>query len=558
MRNYILKLSKLHSVFVVILSFFFFNSFAQTNQNLSLGLESNSQYYIDDEVTGDFLEEDRFRSNNYLKLEYNIGGFSFGTQLESYAPQHLLNFSPTLDKSIDFSTYYASYKKDKWDFTLGHFYGQFGSGLVFRAWEDRQLGINNAIRGYKVSYRPTEKISFTGLYGNQKKGFKVSEGRIAGFDSNFDLSSEKTTFQLGASYVIREQDIISTNEELKPTTNAYSGRIQFAKNNFYSNIEGVVKSKDALVADGIIYDKNLFYGNAVLLEMGYSQKGFGLATTIRRLENMSFFSDREIAGNLYNEQIVNYLPSLTKQHDYLLTNIYVYQAQPSIVINSSNQKAGEIGGQVDLYYKIKKGTPLGGKYGTKLALNYANWYGLDAKYNTEFQRAEVNFFGIGEQYFRDANIEIRKKFSPKMSGILTYVNSYYNEKVVEEEGDIVKSNVLVGETTYKITPTSSVRLEAQHLWAEGDFEKKGNWAAGTLEYNVNTNFSFYVNDMYNYGNEDETHQDHFYNIGGSYCKNKSRFALSYGRTRGGLLCVGGVCRVVPPATGLTFNLTTSF
>jgi len=558
MKNNSLKQIRLQSLFITIFSLFLINSFAQTEQNLSVGLESNSQYYIDDEVTGDFLEEDRFRSNNYLKIEYNIGEFTIGTQIESYAPQHLLNYSPTFDRTVDVSTYFASYKQDKWDMTLGHFYGQFGSGLVMRSWEDRQLGINNAIRGYRVSYRPTEKISLTGLYGNQKTGFKVSEGRIAGFDSNFDLSSENTTFQLGASYVLREQDVISDNEEYKPITNAYSGRIQFAKNNFYTNIEGVVKSKDALVGEGIVYDNSLFYGNGILLELGYSQKGFGLTTTLRRLENMTFYSDREATGNLFNEQIVNYLPGLTKQHDYLLSNIYVYQAQPSLVINSSQQKMGEIGGQIDLYYKIKKGTTLGGKYGTKLALNFSNWYGLDAKYNTEFQRAEVNFFGVGKQYFRDANIEIRKKFSKTTSGILTFINSSYNQRVVEEEGDIVDLNVLVGEATYKLSRKSSIRLEAQHLWAEGDFDNKGNWAAATAEFNVNTNLSFYVNDMYNYGNANEEHQDHYYNVGGSFSKNKSRFALSYGRTRGGLLCVGGVCRVVPPATGLTFNLTTSF
>ena len=556
MKKKHLKQIKLSKLLIVVFSLFVFDSFAQVEQNLSIGLESNSQYYVDDEVTGDFLESDPFRSNNYLKVEYSIDAFSFGTQIESYAPQSLLNYSPKFDDDINIGTYFAAYKRDKWDLTLGYFYGQFGNGLIFRSWEDRQLGINNSIRGAKVSFRPTDKISVTALYGNQRSGFDVSDGTVAGFDTNFDLSSDNTSFQLGASVLNRNQEVTTSNEELKPDTQSYSGRINFAKNNFYSNFEGVVKTQDAFVNEGIIYDENLFYGNAILLELGYSQKGFGLTTTLRRMENMSSYSDREASGNLFNEQILNYLPGLTKQHDYTLTNIYVYQAQPNLVINPSQQKAGELGGQVDLYYKIKKGTSLGGKYGTKLALNYSNWYGLDAKYNTEFQRAEVNFFGAGKLYFRDASIEVRKKFSKKTSGIFSYVNSYYNQFVIEEKGDIVKSNVLVAEGTHKLSRKSSIRAEAQHLWADGD--PKGNWAAATLEYNANTNISFYVNDMYNYGNEDDSHQDHYYNVGASYSKNKSRFALSYGRTRGGLLCVGGVCRIVPAATGLTFNLTTSF
>ena len=40
---------------------------AQENDNIAVGFESNSQYYMDDEKTGDFTEPNRFRSNNYLK-----------------------------------------------------------------------------------------------------------------------------------------------------------------------------------------------------------------------------------------------------------------------------------------------------------------------------------------------------------------------------------------------------------------------------------------------------------------------------------------------------------
>ena len=102
---------------------------------------------------------------------------------------------------------------------------------------------------------------------------------------------------------------------------------------------------------------------------------------------------------------------------------------------------------------------------------------------------------------------------------------------------------------------TSLRIEAQHLWTQDD---KKNWAASTIELNANSNFSFFVTDLYNYGNEDTSHRDHYYLLGGSYSKDRTRIALSYGRQRGGILCVGGVCREVPPACGLTLNLSTSF
>ena len=51
---------------------------------------------------------------------------------------------------------------------------------------------------------------------------------------------------------------------------------------------------------------------------------------------------------------------------------------------------------------------------------------------------------------------------------------------------------------------------------------------------------------------------HFYNFGGAYKKGSTRIAVNYGRQRGGLVCAGGVCRIVPPSTGLGITLTKSF
>ena len=106
---------------------------------------------------------------------------------------------------------------------------------------------------------------------------------------------------------------------------------------------------------------------ALGLNSGFFKDGFGLDLTFRRLENMSLFSERVAYGNIYNESIVNYLPALTKQHDYSLTNLYVYSAQPNVSFQSNTlTKAGEIGMQADLYYFIEEETFLGGKYGANL------------------------------------------------------------------------------------------------------------------------------------------------------------------------------------------------
>jgi hypothetical protein len=63
--------------------------------------------------------------------------------------------------------------------------------------------------------------------------------------------------------------------------------------------------------------------------------------------------------------------------------------------------------------------------------------------------------------------------------------------------------------------------------------------------------------MYNYGNDDPDLRNHYYNVGGAFRKN-SPIAVNYGRQRGGLVCVGGVCRFVPESSGISLSLNTTF
>src|SRR5690554_604411 len=63
-----------------------------------VGVESNNQYYLDDDkIKIDETEaEERFRSNTYIKLDYFKNKWEFGTQIESYYPKAIINYSPDL------------------------------------------------------------------------------------------------------------------------------------------------------------------------------------------------------------------------------------------------------------------------------------------------------------------------------------------------------------------------------------------------------------------------------------------------------------------------------
>ncbi len=538
------------------------NAFYAKGQ-LSGSLESNAAWYIDDaKIMLEQIEaRNRIRSNSYLRLDYKINKFTAGVQLESYEPKALLNYSPRFTKT-NLGNYYINYKNEKLrlDVTAGHFYGQFGSGLVFRSWEDRQLGIANSIAGAMVKFSPLETIHLTGFYGKQRNGmgFDFSNGVIGGLNADAEISKllkiKKVKFGLGFSYVNRKE----VGKELTALMrNNYltSLRGDFSVGGFSADVEYAFKSKDALVEFSNIRPELQFDGDAYLLNLGYTKSGFGITANLRRVENFGFYTQRSLAGNVFNEGFLNYVPALTKQYDYALTNIYVYAAQPNISFEPNRNKAGEIGGQFDIFYQIKKNTTLGGKYGTNISLNYAQWHGLSGKYdalNRKYAAEKVNF---GQKYYQDVSLEIRKKWSKKWSSVITYLHQYYNIRYVEEAVGEVKANTIVFENTLQFKKSKSIRWELQHQWARGGFD---NWAAALVEFNFSSVWSVFALDLYNYRNSEIAKRLHFYNFGTSYNKGACRITASYGRQRGGLICVGGVCRFVPQSAGFNVGVNLSF
>ncbi len=518
------------------------------------GYEAYFQYYQNDDVTNITAPSDKFRAMNYLSANYSYDFLKAGIQYEAFVPQALLGFSPDL-KGNGLATYYVQLKKNNWDVTAGYFYDQFGSGLVFRSWEDRQLGINNSVRGIRVKYKIDDIGDITAFTGNQRINFKLSESTLSGINTDISLSKlidyQDININAGFSYVNRYQESQSVNPDLKPYVGSFSSRLSLDTNNFYTNFEYVYKEPDARASNNVLLDQVLFDGNAWLLNFGYAKKGIGFNATFRRLENIQMYSERLLEGNSFNTGVMNFIPGLAKQHDFSLANIYVYQAQPGI--SFGEEKVGEIGGQADLFFRIKRKTFLGGKYGTKIALNFSRWHGLNARFDYDKKIYRADFAKPGELYFQDFNVEIRKKLNKRTKIVLSYIDLIYNKLKLEGEGETVYAGILVGDVEHKFANKQSLRLELQHLNTRQDFR---NWAAATLEYYFSQSFSAYATDMYNYGNEDK--KIHYFNLGMNYTHERTRLGLSYGRQRGGLLCVGGVCRYVPPSKGFTVNISTSF
>ncbi|WP_034061300.1 DUF6029 family protein [Lacinutrix jangbogonensis] len=570
--------------------------FNQFSNNLSGNLESNAQWYTNDATLGPFedplsqfdVKNEHVRVNSYLRLDYSfLDNFTVGFQAESYEPLPLINYYPEYNDT-QIATYYANFRNKKLDITAGYFYEQFGSGLLLRAFEERQLGLNTALRGGRIKYTPTDYIDVTAIYGQQRIAFDVSESDIFGIDTNIDFTKILeikgfSRLNLGLSYVGKKEDFTAPIDNVDPTNifdttdfpemiNSYSARLDVDFGNVYFKTEYALKGEDvsfippALPGTGVIEGK-YFDGNALLFTAGYSKRGLGISTTFRRMENMVFTAERNAADIStlefqFNMQNVNYLPTLTKQQDYSLANIYIYNVQPGLFLQNFGGQAGEIGNNLDIFYNFKKGSALGGKYGTKFTANFAYWALLDAEFDQAESTYTAEFLKFGKRLNRDFNFEVRKKISKNWSSIFTYINSIVDKGValggnLGTDGNI-KSQIVIADVTHKLGNGRSFRIEGQHLWTKED---RKNWVGGTLEYVASRRLAFYVTDIYDYGNDNEFSTEtkaHYYNAGGSYTKGATRIAVNYGRQRGGLLCVGGVCRIVPENTGLTLNIATSF
>ena len=525
------------------------------NGHLSGNFQSNSQLYYEDAylgITSENLPSEKFLINSFANLLYTTSNFSAGMRYEA---NHnvLLGFDKRYNgEGITYR--YTQFNKDGLDITLGNFYEQFGSGMILRAFEERNLGYDNAFDGIRLKYSPFKGVYLKSLIGRQRLYFDKAEGIVRGFDGEISLNESfeslsdiKTQFMIGGSFVSKFQKDLDPIYILPENVASWASRFSIYHGKWIMGAEYVYKYNDPSATNNFIYKE----GQALLANLGYSQKGFGFSLAAKRIDNMSFNSDRNLSGQ---EVSINFLPALTKQHTYALATIYPY----GTIAN------GEMGLQADLNYKIKKGTLLGGKYGIGILANFSNAYSIHkAQINEDTSIGESgtlgytsDFFKVGDdKYFQEYSLEISKKINRKLKLTGTYLNTHYNSNFIVGYGNygMIKAGIWILETQYKLKPKHSLRTEFQHLKTA---QHEGNWAMGLVEYTVSPHYFIAIQNLYNYGNK--INQTHYPNISAGYTKNTTRFALGYGKQREGIFCVGGVCRNVPKSNGFSLSITSSF
>lgn len=531
------------------------SNFGEVNGSFQI----DAQYYTYDSLIRTPKVDEKARMNAYGNIVYRLGSFSAGLRYEAYLPGPLLGIDPQYQGN-GIANRFVSFTKEKYSITVGNFYEQFGNGMTLRAWWEPLLGYDNSIDGARITANPLKGVQIKGVWGKQRIFWGESAGTVRGGDIEWNLGESldslwknKWNITMGGSFVSRFQPLKTLTEgqfiyNIPQNVACYSGRLVVQNKGFRIYGEYARKINDPSTVNNKIYR----HGDALIVNVGYTKKGFGFTLEGKRLDNMDYRSDITQTGQ--NLQ-VNFLPPIAKQHAYRLPTLYIYATQPM----------GEMGIQGDLYYKFKKNTFLGGKYGTNLIINFAKVHGLDTVHTNDDLGYTSSFLKFGKrEYYTDVNVEIQKKLSPKLKAGLMYINLLYNKDQIlglKGYGDI-RVNAAILDVLYEFDDKHSLRTEFQVMTAKqisphivNDF---GDWVMLMLEYNISPHWSFVLSDEYNYGNVNANLRLHYYSAMVAFVLDNTRFSLSYGRVREGLNCSGGICRPIPSMNGLFLSVTSTF
>jgi len=525
---------------------------------LSGSIQSDVLFPQDDEKIGTKEYDEWALTNTYLDLKLTSKYVDAGGRFE-YLEHPLPGFE------TDFAGWGVPhmYVKGRLDngleLTLGDFYEQFGSGFVLRTYEERSLGVDGALRGGRLVYKPVNGVALKALSGKQRRYWHHNDALVSGADAEFaleqlikPLDDHGTRITVGGSWVNKHEDadadeiyVDATHRlNLPEYVNAWGARVNVAKGGFDVLAEYAHKSQDPSFDNEFSYGK----GNVAMLSTSYSQRGLSILLQAKRSEGMTFRSRRNITGT---SSFINHLPAFTHDQTYALAALYPY----------ATNTEGEWAFQGEFGYTFKKNTLLGGKYGTKLRVNVSHVRGLDqGEIKNPIQAGnrrgsdgyESSFWKMGDEtYYQDIDVIIDKRLTRDFSLVLMYINQRYNQFAVEKHGGMINSNIIIADGKYKIAPKMTLRCELQYLFTDDD---QKDWAFGLAELSLAPHWMFTISDMWNCGDTDL----HYYQGLVTYSLKGHRIQGGYGRTRAGYNCSGGVCRWVPASKGFTLSYNYSF
>lgn len=546
---------------VIFTTALFISATAQDKGVFSGNLQSNFNVFLKDSLIGAVegaspqYGKQISSSESWLFLNYDIKGWHFAARYDLFNNSNLLN---PADAYSGQGLGFWQIKKEVGDLeiTAGSFYDQFGSGAIFRAFENRLIGIDYAMEGVRLKYKIADDFVLKAFTGKQKGGldrrFETSPQIVKGINAEKGFKSGKgSILNVGVSAVNRTLDGnaysklvteiqglgLSKEEGFYPKYNTYlmNGYFNASVGKFgvngefnYKTAEPTKDNRDSLINGN---------GNLAILGVSYSKRklgrnkkgGLGVNVQYRRIDNFALNVDPYSQLSLL-QGLLSYQPSLSRQASYRLLARYQAPAQFT----------GEQGVQAEIIYSLNKKT--------NVTLNFSNITDLN-----------------GEQLFREQFVQVEHKINKKWKGKLGLQMVNYNQEVYEvkplEKADEVETFTPFGELTYKINRKNSLRFESQMLLTKQDL---GSFYHGIIEWNSSPKFSIAISDMVNTNpvrivNESLADQVlHYPSVFVKYNIKTTSFTAAYIKQVEGVVCTGGVCRLEPAFSGLRFTLSTQF
>jgi len=531
-------------------------AFSQDVARFSGSLASNANFFIRDTLIGASntpqYDHQLFGGETWLELNYSYKGFTVGGRFDAFYNSNIINPQGSFsDQGI--GRWFVNKEINGLDITVGYIYDQIGSGIIYRAYEQRPLAIDQALLGLRVAYDFGENWTVKGFAGKQKNRFEVYESVIKGIavDGFHSFGEEgNVTIAPGAGIVGRTLDDNSLNLVLaelrtydqddrfvpKYNTYAFSVYNSLSAGNFNWYIEGAYKSEDIFRnqnGDQFLQDD----GTVIYTSIGYANKGLGITLEGKRTENFEF---RTRPQEQLNRGIINFLPPMTRVNTFRLLARY----------NSATQFLGELGFQADVRYKFNK----------KLSanINFSNIATLD-----------------NEPLYREYFTELTYKEGRKWQIIGGIQLQEYNQEVYEFKPGVPLVNTITpyGEFLYKLSKKKALRFEFQYMNMNGSDKTGelvkndyGDWAFALVEFTMAPHWTFTLSDMYNLGpgklspigSDGEKAQIHYPRVDVFYTNKSNRYSLSYVKQVEGVVCSGGICRLEPAFSGVRMSITSTF
>ncbi|MFN0173455.1 MAG: DUF6029 family protein [Saprospiraceae bacterium] len=542
-----------------------FSGFAQNNSHITGSLQANGNFFFAaDSVLGTAgipqYDNQKFGAETWLNLNYSHDGLDAGLRFDMFNNSNLLNPNASFS-DVGIGRWYIRKQIDKFEVAGGYLYDQIGAGIIYRAYEERALMIDNALFGAQVGYKINENLKIRAFTGRQKQQFDrygtiLRGGVLEGFikpDSSKNLSFAPGIGIVGRTYTSETIDDAKfevagyfKQEQIDLQYNTYAATVfnTLTAGDFTWYFEAATKTKD------VIYDPNQprsvlinnetdtingklvnREGYTVYSSLAYSKKGFGITLEAKRTKDFSF---RQNPNALGIQGPINYLPPMAKQNTYRLTTRFA----------PATQELGEQALQLDVRYKLNKKLSVG--------INFS----------------EIQFLD-GTELYREITPEFTYKQKRKWQLIGGLQILKYNILVYQGKDTYVNALTPYAEFLYKFSPRKSIRVEGQYLATEEEF---GSWVNGLVEVGLAPHWIFYASDMYklehgtldpNLSSEkakEKTKYDnsHFPSLGIVYSRKSNRVSLAYVKQVEGINCAGGICRYEPAFHGARLTVNSSF